>query len=68
MWVEATGDVSKNKMYGFGLHAHSSSILIRTPTSCSTSPPDDLQGVHHHLLYCPKNYGDYTGAYYNGFD
>lgn len=37
IWVEATGGVSKNKVYGFGPHAHSSNVLVRTSTSCSTS-------------------------------
>ncbi|XP_073104351.1 uncharacterized protein [Elaeis guineensis] len=44
MWVEAIGGVSKNKVYGFGLNAHSSSILMRTTISCSASQSDDLSG------------------------
>ena len=35
--MEAIEGVSNNKIYRFGLNAHSSSILATTPISCSTS-------------------------------
>ncbi|EHA8587736.1 hypothetical protein COCNU_05G004680 [Cocos nucifera] len=38
------GGISKNKMYGFGPNAHSSNVLMRTPTLCSTSQLDDPSG------------------------
>ena len=44
MWEEAIGGISKNKVYTFGLNAHSSSVLTRTPTSCFTSQPDGPLG------------------------
>ena len=40
MWVEVMKSISKNKVYEFGPNAYLSSILARTPISCSTSQAD----------------------------
>ena len=67
MLMEATRGISKNKMYGFGLHTRSSSVLARTPTSCSTSQSDNpLRSTS--TVYCPRSYGDYAEVYYRNFD
>ena len=44
VWVEATRGVTKNKMYEFGPNAYSSSVLVRTLTSCSASQSDGPSG------------------------